>query len=85
MVFIINAHDGAAALWYVLQCFVMTAVLAYLHSIEKQFLPPTSPKFSVLQRKALGKHKEKTVDCNVSDVVREEEECFRGSMMMLQT
>lgn len=66
MVFIIDAHDGAAALWNVLQCFVMTAVLAYLHSIEKQFLPPTSPKFSVPQTKALRKHEEKTT--NISDV-----------------
>lgn len=43
MVFITDTHDGAAALWYLPQCFVMTAVPRTFFSIKKQFLSLLPP------------------------------------------
>lgn len=44
VVFIIDAHDGAAALWYVLQRFVMAALLAYLGFHLKTISAPYFPQ-----------------------------------------
>lgn len=79
MVFITDTHDGAAALWYLPQCFVMTAVPRTFFSIKKQFLsllpPPNLVRYKHLSAcftKALQKNN--TVHCNVSDVICEEKE-----------
>lgn len=86
MMFIIDTHDGAAALRYLPQCFVMAAVPPTSFSIRKQFLSLLPPDFSPLQTLiCLFCKNKKTVQCKVSDAICEERvrQSYSGSVMML--